>query len=171
MEDVFAVYDKMTYGLVKVSFGHMKCLTCPENCSHPKQLEDILKKYENMENSDICDIVDYINARLCKNFNATSQLQCHSEKRISFVLPERLRTKIQEKPEDNFIEEGGKLKVVDMNAIPCPNCGGQLQDDKVLHQNILFLSKYKMVEVECKYIVNQHGNYFHLNCIVSYQYS
>lgn len=55
MEDVFAVYDKMTYGLVKVSFGHMKCLTCPENCSHPKQLEDILKKYENMENSDICD--------------------------------------------------------------------------------------------------------------------
>lgn len=152
MEDVFSVYDtgKMTYGLVKVSFGHMKCLTCPENCSHSQKLEDILKKYEKMENSDIWDIVDYINARLWKNSNVTSELQCYSGKKISFVLPEHLRAKIQETPENIFIKESGKLKVVDMNAISCPNCDGCLQDEKVLRQNILFLSKYKMVEVECK---------------------
>lgn len=103
-----------------------------------------------MENSDIWDIVDYINARLCKNSNVTSELQCYSGKKISFVLPEHLRAKIQETPENIFIKESGKLKVVDMNAISCPNCDGCLQDEKVLRQNILFLSKYKMVEVECK---------------------
>lgn len=47
-----------------------------------------------MENLDIWDIVDYINVRLCKNFNVIFEFQCYLGKKILFVLFEYLRVKI-----------------------------------------------------------------------------
>lgn len=100
-----------------------------------------------MEKTDICDIVDYmyLNARLSKNSIATSETQCCSEKKtkLSF-LPEQLRSKIQETPENIFTEESGNFKLMDMNAISCPNCDGHLQDRKVLLHQSNVLSSINM---------------------------
>ncbi|XP_062580158.1 uncharacterized protein LOC134242141 [Saccostrea cucullata] len=136
MEDVYAVHSANLYGLVKVSFGNMKCLTCHVKCSHPSQLKKILKKFGN----DCPDIIEKIYTRLSKDYYSY-ELQCQSLQKISFDLPLHLRSRIQQIIDAEF-------KAV--NAISdCPVCNSSLKEEgDQSTQECLFLSNYKMLKVE-----------------------
>jgi hypothetical protein len=148
MEDVYAIFASNVPGLVRINHGSITCLTCGSKCAHPSKVESVLKKYEGL---DCPEVIDAINLRLTKRNISAYHLQCASTKCIPFDLPQTLVRNIQRQPEDIFILDDGTLKTRSLETQNCSLCSAPLHEKEIKEEVVsMFLSKYKMIEVQCK---------------------
>lgn len=155
MEDVYTVCVNSNYGLLKIGLGNIKCLFCHqrEECSHVRYLNRMLLKHEEL---DLPEVIEKIHCKLFQQQSSAYRLNCFSKRRIPFFLSGNLQNQISKKPDEIFITEDGILKALDVEDDICHHCGSEYTTDYVCQKQSstsLLLTKYKMIETQCKYNV------------------
>lgn len=146
MENTYAIHNSGQFGLVKITSGKVKCITCKTiDCCHTKHLNKLLVQQEKTETVDTC-ILDDIYLQLHRPLGHSTELMCLSSKKIPYKLTPLLQEVIKKNPKEVFEIDENELQAVEKTN-NCNKCGSILI--KQAEESHVLLTKYNILPIKC----------------------
>lgn len=150
LEDTYSISnEKDGYGIISVSFGKLKCLSCRVTCSHARNAETSLT---NMDADEQLLFPLFEKLSRCNGHDESPyMMKVWSTCNVPFYLPAALKAKIVQNPRDIFITEDGIMQAIPTNSDSCTNCGGRWSAEcfPMAHTSHLF-TRFHQYDVQCK---------------------
>lgn len=153
IKDCFVVNTiKDKYGIISVSAGKLKCISCKSKCNHLRHTSDILEKLDFSDNNyDDFQLFETLSKFPGYRDNIYF-LKSLSVKKIPYHLPPNLQNVIGKDISTLFIVEDQKLQIMPSLSGVCPACGGDWSEEQMpVRYTSVVLTRYHQYEAQCEY--------------------